>query len=54
MENCLTYRAPKSSKVFRKERRFFSNQKIASKALPGGLPGQIAFQVGKCAIEEVW
>lgn len=27
---------------------------IASKALPGGLPGQIAFQAGKCAIKEVW
>lgn len=27
---------------------------IASKELPGGLPGQIAFQAGKCAIKEVW
>lgn len=29
-------------------------KKIASKALPGGLPGQIAWQVGKCGFKEIW
>lgn len=29
-------------------------KKIAGKALPGGLPGQIAWQTGKCGIKEAW
>lgn len=29
-------------------------KKIASKALPGGLPGQIAWNVVRCGFKEIW
>lgn len=41
------------TKILGKKGASFVIKKIASKALPGGVPGQIAWQVGKCAIKEI-
>lgn len=42
------------TKILGKKGASFVIKKIASKALPGGLPGQIAWQVGKCGFKEIW
>lgn len=42
------------TKILGKKGASFVIKKIASKALPGGLPGQIAWQVGKCGLKEIW
>ncbi|MBP3223555.1 MAG: hypothetical protein J6M18_06495 [Actinomycetaceae bacterium] len=42
------------TKIVGKKAASFLVIQIAKKALPGGLPGQIAFAAGKCAIKEIW
>lgn len=42
------------TKILGKNGASFVIKKIAAKALPGGLPGQIAWQVGKCGLNEIW